>query len=269
GNRVTVPDGEEGIRVDATSSPSASGAVSGNALTMVGIEPQTAIALENKDGTLSADAIANRVETVDSDFDHGIEFFQAGTGTLSARALDNLVKHQHGPGAAIGAYASDGTLSVEIVNNTLTGGASGIQVNGPFNAIVIGTVANNVIAGYDDTGLEINSFPGGSVSDRNNLFFENDADTAGTVTRLDSVFPDPLYAGSGDYHLQPGSPAIDAGDDASVPVDMTTDLDGNPRIQGSHVDIGAYETAPEPDTEMLAAAALVALLASWHASGAA
>jgi len=48
-------------------------------------------------------------------------------------------------------------------------------------------------------------------------------------------------------HLQTASPAIDTGDNAAVPVGVTTDLDGNLRfIDGDGdriavVDIGAYE----------------------------
>ncbi|MBN2006201.1 MAG: hypothetical protein JXA21_22790 [Anaerolineae bacterium] len=54
----------------------------------------------------------------------------------------------------------------------------------------------------------------------------------------------------GDLRLRPASPAIDAGDDAAVTA--LTDLDGNPRIMGAAVDLGAYEveiftlTAPAP-----------------------
>ncbi len=44
-----------------------------------------------------------------------------------------------------------------------------------------------------------------------------------------------------DLHLLAGSPAIDAGDNASLPAGLTTDLDGEPRIVNGQVDIGAYE----------------------------
>jgi hypothetical protein len=47
---------------------------------------------------------------------------------------------------------------------------------------------------------------------------------------------------NGDYHLLPGSPCIDAGDNTAVPAGITTDLDGNRRIRGPAVDIGAYES---------------------------
>ena len=58
---------------------------------------------------------------------------------------------------------------------------------------------------------------------------------------------------AGDYHLLPGSPCIDAGDNTPVPKDITTDLDGGPRFVDDPltvdsgngtppiVDMGAYE----------------------------
>jgi len=49
------------------------------------------------------------------------------------------------------------------------------------------------------------------------------------------------YAG-GDLHLQSNSPCIDAGNNTFVY--GTTDLDGNPRIFGGAVDLGAYELQP-------------------------
>lgn len=46
---------------------------------------------------------------------------------------------------------------------------------------------------------------------------------------------------TGDYHLQTGSPCIDAGDPEYVPDPNETDLDGLGRLAGDAVDIGAYE----------------------------
>ncbi|UCF44039.1 MAG: hypothetical protein JSV99_03735 [Planctomycetota bacterium] len=54
----------------------------------------------------------------------------------------------------------------------------------------------------------------------------------------DPCFADPDY---GDYRLLEISPCIDAGDPNYVPEPNETDLDGNPRVTGYAVDMGAYE----------------------------
>ncbi|MGD0693506.1 MAG: choice-of-anchor D domain-containing protein [Terriglobia bacterium] len=66
---------------------------------------------------------------------------------------------------------------------------------------------------------------------------------AGAAGTNGNISADPLFLNStSNFHLQPGSPAIDAGNN-SAPGLPSTDLDGNPRIQNGTVDIGAYEFA--------------------------
>lgn len=72
---------------------------------------------------------------------------------------------------------------------------------------------------------------------------------------LGNISADPLFAGA-EYRIAAGSPCIDAGDNAAVPLGLIVDLDGNPRVvddpaipdTGSGaaplVDIGAYERQP-------------------------
>ncbi len=55
-----------------------------------------------------------------------------------------------------------------------------------------------------------------------------------------NISADPMFVVVVDYHLQSGSPCIDAGD-SSAPDLLATDKDGNPRIVGTAVDMGAYE----------------------------
>ena len=52
----------------------------------------------------------------------------------------------------------------------------------------------------------------------------------------------PLFVdqAAGDLHLQADSPCIDAGNNTDAP--GPTDLDGNPRVVGGTVDLGAYES---------------------------
>jgi predicted outer membrane repeat protein len=53
-----------------------------------------------------------------------------------------------------------------------------------------------------------------------------------------------------DYRLLPGSPCIDAGDPNYIPEPNETDLDGNPRIIGGRIDMGAYEYNPPIQAEV-------------------
>ncbi len=58
---------------------------------------------------------------------------------------------------------------------------------------------------------------------------------------IGNISVDPFFvnASAGDYHLQSSSPCINAG--INLYAAGTTDLDGNPRISGGTVDMGAYE----------------------------
>ena len=60
-----------------------------------------------------------------------------------------------------------------------------------------------------------------------------------------AVFADPRFMSSTaplDLHLQPESPAIDRGDPAFVPAASEKDIDGENRVKGGRVNIGADET---------------------------
>jgi hypothetical protein len=91
-----------------------------------------------------------------------------------------------------------------------------------------------------------------------------------------NIDANPLFvdAPSGNLRLQPGSPAIDAGNNAAVPAGVTTDLDGNPRFDYT-VDMGAYEyqagTGPRPFGKTVPLNGNtyqpLTLTLSWNASG--
>jgi len=96
-----------------------------------------------------------------------------------------------------------------------------------------------------------------SVEVRNNIFYNSTVadiqwgDSPQGVIVLDhNLFntTDPKFvnASAGDFHLLPGSPAIDAG--VALP-NVTHDLDGIPRPQGEGYDIGAYEYVSVSDSK--------------------
>ena len=104
-------------------------------------------------------------------------------------------------------------------------------------------VANNLLAS-NSSGILVGSGSGG-LDSRNNC-------VSGSATFNYSGLPDPtgtngnlsvdplLVSTNGDFHLTPESPCIGAGDD-SVVSRSWVDLDGQVRIAGPHVDIGADE----------------------------
>ena len=92
-----------------------------------------------------------------------------------------------------------------------------------------------------------------SSSQGNNLIGETDGSTGWVASDLTGTIAtplNPLLAPLGDYGgptqtmaLLPGSPAIDAGNNALIPAGVTTDQRGPPRIVNGTVDIGAFESS--------------------------
>ena len=265
GNTITIPYDETGVLEHEIGigisliGPSLTGVVEDNSITMQGIVGGGAIQVTSYADSAQIDVIANR--TAGDHYANGVYFAQAA-GAMQARALDNLVIGAAGVNlgtkGAISFESTAGTLDATVVNNTLVDSDIGIYVYGATP--VSGLVADNIVSESPEFGIWIDPASAATLPNRNNLVFGASQHFYGTTAGPDTVSMDPLFDGPDDYHLQAASPAIDAGDDASVPADLTTDLDGNPRVQGAHVDMGAYETAPEPTAGVLSVAALGALL---------
>jgi hypothetical protein len=68
-------------------------------------------------------------------------------------------------------------------------------------------------------------------------------DVEGGYPGLGNIDADPLFVqpGTDNLRLSEGSPCVNAGDNYAIPPGINTDLDGNPRIYGGVVDMGAYE----------------------------
>ena len=140
-----------------------------------------------------------------------------------------------------GAVAADLFAPPTVLNScTICGNSASIQGGGLFSAA---QVAPSYLFATDCIVFG-NTAPTGS-----NYFFAfseelifNCCCTAPLPTNgTGNITGDPqlVNPGAGDFHLQTNSPCINSGNNASAPAG--TDLDGNPRIVGGTVDIGAYE----------------------------
>jgi PKD repeat protein len=139
-------------------------------------------------------------------------------GGASDGTLNNCLLYANSAG-----YGGGGADTATLNNCTIINNSSGF-LNGGADASTL----NNCIVYYNNGGNYGNST-------LNYCCTTPDPGGIGNITN-DPAFVDPS---NGDFHLQSNSPCINVGNNAYV--NEATDLDGNPRIVGGRVDIGAYE----------------------------
>ena len=158
---------------------------------------------------------------------------------------------------------ANGAYNSRFVNSTF---ADNISLGSGGNAfdqpvIGVGTTSNNLIVWVINTIFWNNTNNTGSITKAlgrvnpnplsTNVIVANSLDSdnfSNISSKQDVTTGDPLFNNSlnNDYTLTSGSPAIDTGVNSEIPAGVTTDLDGNQRIQNTTVDMGAYEFMPLP-----------------------
>lgn len=140
--------------------------------------------------------------------------------------------------------------AARIINNTFLQNTATVSTGAavPDQGVIylgntnLGAVLGNNLIAYNSSGIYV---PGQAPTLRHNLVYANIrtnyeriSDPTGTQGNI-SISPR-LTGPYGDWHLAPGSPAINAGDNSLVQPDWT-DLDGHPRTINGVVDIGVDE----------------------------
>jgi parallel beta-helix repeat protein len=132
-----------------------------------------------------------------------------------------------------------------IINNTISGNIASHDGGGIYCYNSSPTISNNIIA-FNGTGIYKGDSAGTPIL-RNNCVFNPTYNYSGLSAGEGDINIDPLLwdRAENDFHLTSDSPCIDAGNDIDVQTGWL-DMDGEDRIVGPHVDMGADEHFAPP-----------------------
>ncbi len=167
----------------------------------------------------------------------------------------------HAIEAVTGNGAGESDIDAQIRSSTVVGGsdpsdaAIRVSISGSFGSKSADiTVTNSILRGFTST-WDMVTPAGPGIGHGSLTFTRSDLNPAGTpvdspvVNFSDpgNINVDPMFTSATDFHLLPGSPAIDAGDPADIGI--VDDFDNGPRPldgngDGSRIiDMGAFEAA--------------------------
>jgi PKD repeat protein len=147
-----------------------------------------------------------------------------------------------------GIYLNDGGCNFDIINSVVhdntalnSGGALAVGA-GVHDPVFSNTIIYSNLA---SSWHEFSMTSGCTVYLRNCCYDDSagGTSTSGTFDTLDCTVlnPDFQSALTSNYRLQASSPCINGGGNGYLPGDLTEDMDNNPRIFNTTVDIGAFE----------------------------
>lgn len=168
-------------------------------------------------------------------------------GTKSSAVISNNVISWNtaGEGGGISLYME---CDAKVTNNTIVNNAAmgrtnggGVTLDNASTTVKNVTVANNLIA-FNSTGVYRYDTVTTPVLSHNCLWANGAYGYRGMTAGATDIAADPLLASTslGDYHLTAASPCVNTGDDSAAGAGAK-DIDGEARIAGAHVDIGADE----------------------------
>jgi PKD repeat protein len=184
--------------------------------------------------------------------DGGGLYVRDGDVTLSGNTVLSNTAGASGGGIAVRAGTVEGQNDVVARNTstwdgvylfggTLTARHWTLAENGSYGLTTnnggVAVLTNTIVASHTLVG-----FWGFGVTADDTLFFDNGAPCGGGAACTDDLAGDPSFLDpvSGNYHIAPGSAALDQGVGAGV----TTDIDGEPRPLCFGYDVGADELMP-------------------------
>jgi len=232
-----------GLRLDYSSAVLVNNTITGNAASRVG----GGLAVFCSSPAL----VYNTISRNSAQLHGGGLWVNISSATLTSNTISG--NSAGGGVGGVGLYHASPTFANNTITGNYGGGLDACYYSSP-------TLTNNTIAANTGYGLFNHGDPAGfpyavgtPIITNCVLWGNSGYDLAGAsgthsdigtgeVAGEGNISADPMFVdpSAGDYHLQDGSPCIDVGsnDAPSLP---QTDKDGNQRIVGSLVDMGAYE----------------------------
>lgn len=188
----------------------------------------------------------------DVDGDGGAVYdLYTATKLINCAVTDNVAQ-RNGGGLYLGSDSS-----ATIIGCTIAGNSAVADGGGVFNASEDANFRNTILwenkSRIDDWG-EPKQTEGNQIFSTAKPPLFSYSNVQGSCEVLDpavcddgNIDADPLFVADSSVDLSENSPCIDAGNNAAIPGDVVTDLNGNPRVINDVVDIGASEFSADPD----------------------
>ncbi len=201
-------------------------------------------------GRLSHCVLSGNIAT-DQYFNKG-EAYGGGAYGGPQALLDHCILTNNTANYGAGAQGED-LYNCIVANNESAIDGGGLQSCDAYNCTVVGNVAGGQGGGTDYSELDncivyFNTASSNANYSANYNLFNFSCTTPLPAGNNQNFSDDPQFAdfANGDLHLQSNSPCINTGGNSYLTnnfdsVAITDDFDGNPRLQGVVVDVGAYE----------------------------